>query len=78
MHKRIVKAIELAISQHDKELFEIFVQSTNTDGFWKMCIIPKEDFKHLISHIESIGINIGRFYGEGLSVEKTKKYIIFS
>jgi hypothetical protein len=57
---------------------DIFVQEKSTDGFWGMIVIPKEGYEHLLSHIEHIGLAIGRYYGEGLCVEKTKKYIRFN
>ena len=80
MHKRIIEAIKLAISQRNNEdLLDIYIQpKENTDGFWKMIIIPKKDYKHLIPHLETIGKAIGSFYGEGLNIIKTKEYIKFS
>lgn len=79
MHKRIVKAIELALTQTGKDdLLEFFVKPQDTGGFWAMIIIPKKGYEHLISHIESIGLSIGRFYGEQLFVEKQSNYIKFS
>lgn len=78
VHKRITKAIELALSQHEDIKLRIFVQSQDTLGFWQICIIPEKDYKHVIPHIEAIGKHIGQYYGEGLAVEKTKDYIIFS
>jgi hypothetical protein len=81
MHKNIVKSIEFAISQRDesyKDLLRIFIQTKETSGFWQMCIITKKDYEHLIPHLEDIGKSIGRFYGEGLGVEKGTNYIIFS
>ena len=79
MHKTIVKAIELALTQHDKsDLLDIFVQAQPTEGFWAIVIIPKPNYKHLLNHIEHIGTSIGRFYGEGLCVKKTSEYIRFN
>lgn len=80
MHKRIVKAIELAVMQHDNvpDLLRIFIQSRDTDGFWQMCIITRKGYEHMIPHLEAIGLHIGRFYGEGLGVERGSNYIIFS
>ena len=83
MHKRIVKAIEFAITQESihrevKDMFKIIIDEKKTGGFWKMKINLKPKYTHLISHIESIGVSIGRFYGEHLFVEKTNSSIKFS
>jgi hypothetical protein len=79
MHKRIVEAIREAISQEEyKDRLRIFVLPQESNGFWQMCIIPDENFLHLLPHIADIGIHIGRYYGEGLSSERAKDYIIFS
>ena len=78
MHKDTVRAIEFVLKQRDNNLFRIFIQSKQEDGFWGMCIFVKEEYKHLIPHIESVGIQIGRFYGEGLQVKKSNDYIVFS
>ena len=41
MHKRIVKAIELALSQSGREdLLKFFIDSKETDGFWGLIIMP--------------------------------------
>ena len=79
MHKRIVEAIEDALTKHDKpDLFDIFVASKETAGFWSMIIVMNPAYVHMIPHIEAVGLNIGRFYGEGLDVGKKHNYIIFS
>ena len=87
MHKRIVKAIELALTQDrdpglgglfDEGLLKIFIGTKETDAFWSMMIVPKQGFEHLIPHIEAIGLDIGRFYGESLGVDKGSNYIMFS
>jgi len=79
MHKRIVKAIDDALTKHDKEdLLDIFVASKETGGFWSMIIVMNPEYIHMIPHIESVGMSIGRFYGEGLNVNKKHNYIIFS
>lgn len=79
MHKRIVKAIELALSQTGSDdLLKFFIQSKETDGFWGLIVMPSKEYEHLIPHIEAIGMAIGRFYGEGLWVEKSSNYIRFN
>lgn len=83
MHKRIVKAIELALTQRELGLFgdlllSIFIESKETEGFWRMIVIPKKGYEHLLNHIEHIGRSIGSFYGEGLAVERASNYILFS
>lgn len=78
MHKRIVEAIKLAITQREKELFDIYIQPQKTGGFWKMVIFVKPNYEHIISHIAVIGERIGAFYGEGLYVDKGKNYVRFS
>jgi hypothetical protein len=77
MHKKIVKAISQAIGHTDENLFKIFVNTQETDGFWGMIIEVKPKYKHLIHHIELIGLSIGRFYGEGLGVTKSNNTIKF-
>ena len=79
MHKRIVKAIQLALSQTGRDdLLKFYVQSKETDGFWGLIIMPAKGYEHLIPHIEAIGMSIGRFYGEGLWCEKGTNHINFS
>ncbi len=70
MHKKIVHAITEAISQHNKdpEIVKIFVDDKTTDGFWRMLIVvnPDPKYRHFVKRIHKLGMEIGRFYGEGL------------
>lgn len=79
MHKNIVFAIKDALTKDNREnLLKITIQEKDTAGFWGMLIRPKKGYEHLIPHIEAIGLHIGRYYGEGLWIRKTKKYIMFN
>lgn len=79
----IIDALKRLNQEHlnenkSRELFTVIINSKETNGFWSLGIVVNPEYKHLISHIERIGMDIGRIYGEGLGVEKKWNYIFFS
>lgn len=71
MHRRITKAIKLALTQEcndDSERFKITIYRKIIGDFWEIKIVLKPRFKHLTKHIEQIAYNIGGYYGERVSV----------
>ena len=78
MNKRIVIAIKSALTQRENpDVLEFFIFPDKTEQFWKLCVIVKKEYEHLIPRIEGIGKSIGFFYGEGLNIRKENNYIIF-
>ena len=79
MHRRITEAIKDALTKDGRnDLLNIFIDDKETGGFWRMIIIVKPSYKHLIPHIKSIGKSIGNYYGEGLCVYVWQNTIEFS
>jgi len=80
MHKDIVEAIQSICKKYNerKEVFEVFIQSQETGGFWSMVIFVEADNHYFIPHIKSIADSIGRMYGESLFIRKEKDYVRLS
>lgn len=76
MHKRIVDAIIESINRKE-DLVKTFVDDKQTGGFWKLLVAVKPGYEHLIPHIKNIGISIGDYYGERLSVDVWNNTIEF-
>lgn len=78
MHKKIVEAIQKTLEKFiEQDLVTVFVDSKETGGFWSMMIIIKPTHKHLMSHIETVGMGIGRLNGECLWCTKWENSIKF-
>lgn len=79
MHRRITEAIVEALNKYDdKRVSFVVVKNCKSDGFWSLKVTVKAGYCHKLTSIERIGLEIGRFYDEGLSVEKMRHVLIFS
>lgn len=83
MHRRIVEALQGVLNKYAEgkeqmDLFSVYVLRTNTNGFWRVCVIAEEGKEYFLPHIESIAVAIGRMYGEGLFTDRKGDRLVLS
>lgn len=78
MNKVIVEAIIDALTKGGNKDLTFKIMKTDTNAFWKLKVVAKPGRVHLMPLVERVGMSIGRFYGEGLNVVKTRHTILFS
>lgn len=83
MHKDTIAAIQSVVdvfsTRHgDQAFFRVFVMRKKTGGFWQMCIIADEGKEYFLPHLERIGCDIARMFGENLHTQKKGDYLVLS
>lgn len=86
MHKNIVYSIIDILKRRDSNRYltkfvDKYIVHKNPDGsngFWSLTIIINTERLHIIDHIETLGLEIGKLNGEYLWVEKYYNAIKFS
>ena len=77
MHKRIVEVLEVFFEKSPyAENAEVYVQQTNTDGFWKMVV--RFEKAEMAGYLKSTVLAIGHGMGEGLDVRTEGHFLQIS
>lgn len=71
MHRRIVEALEGVLDKYTedkehREPFCVYVMRTNTNGFWRVCVVAEKGKEYFLPHIRRIAMDIGHLFGENL------------
>ena len=84
MHKSIVEAIKDALNKQGKRglsytvIKPAKVNGHYPNGFWSLKITARKGYVYTLPQVERVGVAIGRYYGEVLSVSSTMHTITFS
>ena len=83
MHRIITESIKIVLLNHRcsgniYQRITIIPKENCNNGFWKMEIVMKPKYKHMVSHVEKLGIVIGNYYGEGLFSQMKGRTVKFS